>query len=82
MTRAAAMVCALALAACSIHLREAIPDADTAVASAVKLCNWQASEHLHAELQGQRWHVWDDRGNAQAFLNRYDTRGTYFCVGL
>ncbi|HWD27160.1 MAG TPA: hypothetical protein VG387_08345 [Rhizomicrobium sp.] len=72
------------LAGCAgIHLRVALPDAPSAVTAATKLCNWEPSGHLHAEVQGERWHVWDDRGNAQAFLNRYnDGDGTYFCVGL
>jgi hypothetical protein len=71
------------LAGCgAIHLRVAIPDAPSAIAAATKLCNWEATEHLHAELQGDKWHVWDDRGNAHAYLNHYDTHGTYLCVGL
>jgi outer membrane lipopolysaccharide assembly protein LptE/RlpB len=76
------LLTALALCGCAIHLREAIPDAPTAVVVAAQLCNWAASDHLHAELQGDKWHVWDDRGYAHAYLNRFDTRGTYLCVGL
>ncbi len=82
MKRAAAIVSVLALSACTVHLRVAVPDADTAIATAVKLCGWEPSEHLHAEPQGERWHVWDDRGTTLAFLNRYDTHGTYMCIGL
>jgi hypothetical protein len=74
---------ALFVAGCAgIHLRVALPDAPAAITAATKLCNWEASDHLHAEQQGDKWHVWDDRGNAHAYLNRYDTHGTYLCVGL
>jgi hypothetical protein len=73
---------AVMLAGCAIHLRVALPDAPSAIAAATKLCNWEVSDHLHAEQQGDKWHVWDDRGNAHAYLNRFDTRGTYLCVGL
>ena len=72
-----------ALTGCAdLHLRVALPDAPSAIDAAVKLCNLEKSEHLHAEVQGDKWHVWDDRGNAHAYINRYETGGTYLCVGL
>jgi hypothetical protein len=81
---AAAILCLLALGACTVHLREALPDAPAAVAAAVRLCHWESSDHLHAQPQGSdKWHVWDDRGNADAYLNRYKNGdGTFVCVGL
>ena len=84
-THFAAAILALTLSACTIHLREAVPDAPTAIVAATQLCNWAAADHegrLHAALTGDKWHVWDDRGGTEAYLNRWDTGGTYVCVGL
>ncbi|HUO89701.1 MAG TPA: hypothetical protein VMU08_11035 [Rhizomicrobium sp.] len=73
----------LALAGCGTHPREVIPDDQTAIATARTFCRWDGSvNHLHAELKGDKWHVWDDAMQNQAFLNRYDSGGTYVCVGL
>ena len=79
----ALIVCVAALAACAVRPREAIPDAPTAIAAATKLCNWTSSENLHAELRaGTKWHVWDDTGEHDAYVNRYDIDGTYVCLTL
>ena len=79
----ALLVCGVALGACAARLRETIPDAPAAVAAAARLCNWTSVDNLHAELLGgTRWHVWDDGGERDAFVNRYDIDGTYVCVTL
>jgi hypothetical protein len=80
--RAAAILGLLALAACAHRPHELVPDAPSAIATAIKLCNWQMPPaSLRAELNGDRWHVWDDAG-MHAYLNRYDTGNPYVCVGL
>ena len=81
----AAAILGLTLGACTVHLREAVPNAPAAITAATQLCNWWPADHeghLHAEPAGDKWHVWDDRGGAEAYLNRYDTGGTYVCVAL
>ena len=77
--------CGAALSACTMHLRETVPNAPAAITAATALCNWWPADHeghMHAELSGDKWHVWDDRGGAEAILNRYDTPATYVCVTL
>jgi hypothetical protein len=80
--REALLVLLAALAACSTHPRDAVPDAATAMTTAATLCGWEASDSLHAEMNGARWHVWDDKRPLQAYVNRYDTGGSYVCIGL
>jgi uncharacterized lipoprotein len=78
----AVLLVLLPLAACSKAPRDAVPDETTAIATAAKLCHWEMSDHLHAKPDGDRWRVWDDRGGAQAVVNRKGDGQTYLCIGL
>ena len=78
-----ALACAAVLSACVGHPHEITPDGTAAIATATQICKWADTGHMHAELKdGKLWHVWDEEGLHDAYVNRYDSDGTFVCVTL
>ena len=78
-----AFAVSLPLAACAAHSRDAVADAPAAITTATQLCHWADTGHMHAEIKDEKmWHVWDEEGLHDAYINRHAAGGTFVCVTL